>query len=529
MPTILVTGGAGFIGGTFVRRLIADSDARIVNLDKLTYAGNLESLADVLDSPRHTFVHGDVADGPLVARLLAEQRVDSIVHFAAESHVDRSITSPDSFVQTNVVGTCVLLAAALEYWESLPEPRRSAFRFLHVSTDEVYGSLGADGFFTETSPHAPNSPYAASKAAADHFVRAYHRTYGLPVVTTNCSNNYGPYQFPEKLIPLIVLNAVEGMRLPVYGRGENVRDWLHVEDHVAALRLVLNRGRVGEVYNIGGRAEMRNLDVARTICTAIDELRPDLAHRPCEQLIEFVADRPSHDFRYAIDCTKIERELGWRPTRDFATGIRETVAWYLAHNDWVTGVCTGRYQRERLGLREQPPSPRPSPLAPGPSSPAPSPQSPDPIQGVEFRPLARFTDARGWLMELFRHDELDPALHPAMAYVSESLPGVVRGPHEHREQTDLFAFFGPGDFRVTLWDARPDSPTNGVRIERIVGASQPMAVVIPPGVVHAYENISDQPGWVFNAPNRLYAGWGKQEPVDEIRHENDAASSYRLD
>lgn len=520
MPTILVTGGAGFIGGTFVRRMIADSDARIVNLDKLTYAGNLESLASVVDSPRHVFVRGDIADGALVKRLFAEHAPDAVVHFAAESHVDRSITSPDSFVQTNVVGTCTLLAAALEYWESLPESRREAFRFLHVSTDEVYGSLGADGYFTESSPHAPNSPYAASKAAADHFARAYHHTYGLPVVTTNCSNNYGPYQFPEKLIPLMILNAVEGKPLPVYGQGENVRDWLHVEDHVAALRLVLERGRPGEVYNIGGCAEMRNLDVVRTICAAVDALRPDLPHRPCERLIEFVADRPGHDFRYAIDCAKIERELGWRAAHDFATGSRETVAWYLANADWVRGVSTGRYQRERLGLHK----PRMPTAAPAPRVPHPS-----PIAGVELRPLHSHTDARGWLVELFRHDELDAALHPAMAYVSETLPGVARGPHEHREQTDLFAFFGPGDFRVTMWDHRADSPTRGAKLVQIVGASRPTAVVIPPGVVHAYENISDVSGWVFNAPNRLYAGWGRGEAVDEIRHENDPASPFRLD
>ncbi|MEX2185979.1 MAG: dTDP-glucose 4,6-dehydratase, partial [Pirellulales bacterium] len=361
MPTILVTGGAGFIGGAFVRRLIADSDLRIVNLDKLTYAGNLESLAGVLDSPRHTFVEGDIGDAALVGRLLAEYQPAAIVHFAAESHVDRSITSPENFVRTNVLGTCVLLAAALEYWESLPGERREAFRFVHVSTDEVYGSLGADRHFTESSPHAPNSPYAASKAAADHFARAYHHTYGLPVVTTNCSNNYGPYQFPEKLIPLMILNAVEGKPLPVYGRGDNVRDWLHVDDHVSALRLVLARGRPGEVYNIGGRAEMRNLDVVRTICAAVDRLRPSLPHRPCEKLIEFVTDRPGHDFRYAIDCTKIERELAWRPQHNFATGIQETVAWYLANEDWVSGVSTGRYQRERLGLRQQRPCPPPPP------------------------------------------------------------------------------------------------------------------------------------------------------------------------
>jgi dTDP-glucose 4,6-dehydratase len=520
MPTILVTGGAGFIGGTFVRRLIADSaDVRIVNLDKLTYAGKLESLETVIDSPRHTFVEGDIGDETLVRRLLRDHRPDSIVHFAAESHVDRSITSPDSFVRTNVVGTCALLAASLDYWESLAESQRAAFRFLHVSTDEVYGSLGIDGYFSEASPHAPNSPYAASKAAADHFVRAYHHTYGLPVVTTNCSNNYGPFQFPEKLIPLVILNAIEGKRLPVYGRGENVRDWLHVEDHVSALQSVLERGRVGEVYNIGGGSERTNLDVVTAICAAIDEQRPDLAHRPCEQLIEFVADRPGHDFRYAIDCAKIERKLGWKPARDFTTGIRETVAWYLANRDWVEGVCSGRYQRERLGLRGVQPTSRAATPAPDDVE----------IDGVEFRPLTRHTDARGWLLELFRHDELDAALHPAMAYVSESLPGVARGPHEHVHQTDLFAFFGPGDFRVTLWDPRPNSPTRGRKMVRIVGASAATALIIPPGVVHAYENISRVPGWVFNAPNRLFAGWAKKSPVDEIRHENNVDSPYQLE
>ncbi len=531
MSTILVTGGAGFIGGAFVRRLIADSDARIVNLDKLTYAGNLESLAGVMESPRHVFALGDIGDAALVGRLFSEHRPDAVVHFAAESHVDRSITSPESFVRTNVLGTCTLLAAALEYWESLSGERRAAFRFVHVSTDEVYGSLGPDGYFTESTPHAPNSPYAASKAAADHFARAYHHTYGLPVVTTNCSNNYGPYQFPEKLVPLMILNAVEGKPLPVYGKGDNVRDWLHVDDHVAALRQVLDRGQPGEVYNIGGREEKQNLDVVRTICAAVDELRPDLPHRPCEKLIEFVTDRPGHDFRYAIDCTKIERELGWRPQHDFPTGIRDTVAWYLANEDWVAGVSTGRYQRERLGLRQQPHSPHPESRIPNaaPQASSPQPPIPVPIAGVEFRPLRPHADARGWLIELFRHDELDERLHPAMAYVSETLPGVARGPHEHVEQTDLFAFFGPGDFRVTLWDGRPDSPTHGAKVVRTVGATQPMAVVVPPGVVHAYENVSEVPGWVFNAPNRLYAGWGRKEAVDEIRHEDDATSPFRLE
>jgi dTDP-glucose 4,6-dehydratase len=528
MPTLLVTGGAGFIGGTFVRCMIDRGDCDIVNLDKLTYAGNLESIVAPLASPRHTFVHGDISDATLLRRIFTQWPIDAVVHFAAESHVDRSIGAPESFVRTNVVGTCELLAAALTYWESLPAARRDAFRFLHVSTDEVYGSLGPDGYFVESTRYAPNSPYSASKAASDHFVRAYYHTYGLPVVTTNCSINYGPYQFPEKLIPLMILNALEGKPLPVYGNGQNIRDWLHVEDHVAALRIALDRGAVGEVYNIGGRCELSNLEVVQAICRAVDELRPDLAHRPCEQLIRFVADRPGHDFRYAIDSSKLETELGWKPARNFAAGIRETVRWYLENKHWVSNIHSGRYQRERLGLRRACPADSQQSSARPMAAAQSSLNAEAAIAGVEFRPLKRLTDARGWLVELFRADELIDALHPAMAYFSQSEPGVVRGPHEHVDQTDYFAFIGPGDFKVTLWDARAGSLTQGRKTEHVVGASAPSAIIIPPGVVHAYQNISDVPGWVFNAPNRLYAGRDKCEPVDEIRHEVDAGSPYQL-
>jgi len=348
--TVLVTGGAGFIGCNFVRQWMAEEPARLVSLDKLTYAGNLDSLAEAMDDPRHVFVEGDVGDGRLVARLLAEHQVGAVVHFAAESHVDRSIDGPAAFVETNVVGTFRLLEAARAHWEGLPEPARSRFRFLHVSTDEVYGSLGPEGKFTETTPYGPRSPYSASKAASDHFVRAYRHTYGLPVLVTNCSNNYGPYQFPEKLIPLMILNALEGKPLPVYGDGQQVRDWIYVEDHCRAVRTVLARGTPGEVYNIGGACERANLDVVRTICETVDRLRPGLPHAPCTSLITFVADRPGHDRRYAIDASKIAGQLGWRPREDFASGLERTVRWYLDHREWVERVTSGKYRRERLGL-----------------------------------------------------------------------------------------------------------------------------------------------------------------------------------
>jgi dTDP-glucose 4,6-dehydratase len=350
METILVTGGAGFIGSTFVRQWIADEPDRVVNLDKLTYAGNLDSLAEVAGNPRHVFVQGDIADRNLVAGLLAEHRPRAIVHLAAESHVDRSIDGPEAFVETNVVGTFRLLDAARDYWRQLPANQRERFRFLHVSTDEVYGSLEAGQYATESSAYAPNSPYSASKAAADHFGRAYHRTYGLPVVITNCSNNYGPYQFPEKLVPLMILNAVEGRPLPVYGDGGNVRDWLFVEDHCHALRRVLTAGRPGEVYNLGGNSQRTNLEVVTAVCAAVDALRPGLPHAPCRSLITFVADRPGHDRRYAIDAGKVRRELGWEPTQDLAAGIMRTVEWYLSHPDWVQRITSGVYRRERLGL-----------------------------------------------------------------------------------------------------------------------------------------------------------------------------------
>ncbi|HEX7375668.1 MAG TPA: dTDP-glucose 4,6-dehydratase [Pirellulales bacterium] len=350
MNTALVTGGAGFIGSCFVRQWLQSPDARLINLDKLTYAGNLDSLAPVANHPGYLLFEGDIADRALVETLLAEHRPRAVVHFAAESHVDRSIDGPADFVTTNVLGTCELLAACRAYWSRLEGAQRGAFRFLHVSTDEVYGSLGKTGAFTEQTRYAPNSPYAASKAASDHFVRAYHHTYGLPVVTTNCSNNYGPYQFPEKLIPLMILNALEGKPLPVYGDGQQVRDWLFVEDHCEAIRAVLARGRVGEVYNIGGNCERANLDVVRGVCELVDRLRPGLPHAPCASLISYVTDRPGHDRRYAIDATKIRNELGWSPRHDFASGLETTVRWYLDHAEWVRRVTSGVYQRERLGL-----------------------------------------------------------------------------------------------------------------------------------------------------------------------------------
>jgi len=351
MHSILVTGGAGFIGCNFVRQWIAEEKTPLVNLDKLTYAGNLDSLADVADDPLYTFVEGDICDGPLVRRLLEEHDVRMVVNFAAESHVDRSIDGPAAFVETNVVGTFRLLEAARRHWDGLAEPDRSRFRFLHVSTDEVYGSLGSTGRFTELTAYAPNSPYSASKAAGDHFVRAYHQTYGLPTLVTNCSNNYGPYQFPEKLLPLMILNACEGKLLPVYGDGRQIRDWLYVEDHCRAIRAVLDRAAPGAVYNIGGDCEQANLDVVEAICKIVDRLRPRLPHAPSSSLITFVADRPGHDRRYAIDADKIHHELGWKPKEDFQSGLERTVHWYLENTAWVERITSGKYERQRLGLK----------------------------------------------------------------------------------------------------------------------------------------------------------------------------------
>lgn len=350
MESVLVTGGAGFIGAAFVRAWLASEGGYVVNLDSLSYSGDLGRLDGIAEPRRHRFVQGDIADGPLVRRLLGEHRPRAIVHFAAESHVDRSIDSPAQFVRTNVLGTHVLLEAALEHWQSLSAGQGAGFRFLHVSTDEVYGSLGAAGAFTEQSRYAPNSPYAASKAAADHFVRAFHHTYGLPVIVTNCSNNYGPYQFPEKLIPLVILNCLEGKPLPVYGDGGQVRDWLYVDDHCEALRLVLARGAVGQTYNIGGRCQRTNLEVVRSICELVDAARGTPPERASSARITFVDDRPGHDRRYAIDPTKIEQELGWRPRTGFAAGLAATVGWYIEHEDWARRVTAGGYQRERLGL-----------------------------------------------------------------------------------------------------------------------------------------------------------------------------------
>jgi dTDP-glucose 4,6-dehydratase len=342
---ILITGGAGFIGSNFILQWIASEPARVLNFDKLTYAGNLLNLQPVEAHPRYCFERGDILDRDLLRNLLARERPRAIVHFAAESHVDRSIHGPDDFVRTNVNGTFSLLEEARAYWSALPEPDRASFRFLHVSTDEVYGSLGpGDPAFSEATPYAPNSPYSASKAASDHLVRAYHHTYGLPLLTTNCSNNYGPLQFPEKLIPLMILNACEGKPLPVYGDGKNVRDWLYVEDHCRAIRAVLTRGSVGETYNIGGRSEKKNLEIVKTICRLLDELRPDDPSVPHDQLITFVKDRPGHDRRYAMDTRKIERELGWHPQETFDTGLQKTVRWYLDHEDWVRGVTSGSYR-----------------------------------------------------------------------------------------------------------------------------------------------------------------------------------------
>jgi dTDP-glucose 4,6-dehydratase len=353
---LLVTGGCGFIGSNFVRQRLTEAGSplgKLVNLDKLTYAGNPANLADLAGDPRYVFARGDIGDSALVSRLLAEHAIDAIVNFAAETHVDRSIDSPEPFIQTNVVGTLRLLNCARLHWVQLSAPKKSAFRFLHVSTDEVYGTLTpADPAFTEETPFAPNSPYAASKAASDHLVRAYHHTFGLPVLTTNCSNNYGPYHFPEKLIPLIILNALEGKPLPVYGDGRQIRDWLYVEDHAAAIWRVLLQGRVGETYNIGGLNEQPNIDIVQSICALLDRESPRPDGRPFAAQITYVADRPGHDRRYAIDCAKIQRELGWAPRESFVTGLAKTVDWYLAHREWAADITAQKYARERLGVAQ---------------------------------------------------------------------------------------------------------------------------------------------------------------------------------
>ena len=346
--TWLVTGGAGFIGGNFVLDAVA-SGTRVINLDALTYAGNLDTLKPLEGNPGHVFAQGDIGDRALVARLLAEHQPDAILNFAAESHVDRSIDGPAAFVQTNVVGTLNLLECARDYWRELPEARKGGFRFLHVSTDEVYGSLGDSGRFTETTPYAPNSPYSASKAASDHLVRAFHHTYGLPVLTTNCSNNYGPYQFPEKLIPLVIAKAAAGEPIPVYGDGGNVRDWLYVKDHCTAINRVLEAGRVGEVYNIGGDAERRNIEVVEAICGLLDARLPRDDGKPRASQITFVRDRPGHDRRYAIDAGKIRNELGWTPATRFEDGLAATVDWYLANTGWTQRILDGKYRLQRLG------------------------------------------------------------------------------------------------------------------------------------------------------------------------------------
>ena len=349
MKKILVTGGAGFIGSNFIQLALGQPGVQILNLDKLTYAGNLDSLQTVAEWPEYRFVRADICDPAAVAQTVAEFQPDAIVHFAAESHVDRSIDGPAAFIQTNIIGTFNLLEAARQYWKELAPERKEAFRFLHVSTDEVYGSLGATGLFTEDTPYAPNSPYSASKASSDHLVRAYHHTYGLPALTTNCSNNYGPYQFPEKLIPLMILNALGGKALPVYGDGMQVRDWLYVADHCRAILTVLDQGKPGETYNIGGHNEMPNIRIVQKICALLDELRPRADGQPYVGQITYVADRPGHDRRYAIDAGKIGRELGWQPQETFDTGIRKTVEWYLDNAAWCERVTSGKYRQERLG------------------------------------------------------------------------------------------------------------------------------------------------------------------------------------
>ena len=350
MQTLLITGGAGFIGSNLIHHIIDNENIRVVNFDKLTYAGNLESLKEISRGESYTFINGDICERKVVIDLLNNYKPCAVMHLAAESHVDRSIDGPGEFINTNVVGTFELLEAVRGYWSGLDDVERQGFRFVHVSTDEVYGSLGAEGYFSEETRYQPNSPYSASKAASDHLVRAYHHTYGLPTVTSNCSNNYGPRQFPEKLIPLMILNALEGKSLPVYGTGQNVRDWLYVDDHCRALMMILEKGRPGEVYNIGGNTEKTNRQVVEAICTVLDEMKPKPDGRSYLEQIAFVEDRPGHDLRYAVDTGKIIRELGWKPQECFDSGLRKTVQWYLDNPEWCRNVQDGSYMRQRLGL-----------------------------------------------------------------------------------------------------------------------------------------------------------------------------------
>ncbi|GBE09367.1 MAG TPA: dTDP-glucose 4,6-dehydratase [Gammaproteobacteria bacterium] len=350
--TYIITGGAGFIGSAVVRMIVNTSDDVVVNVDKLTYAGNLDSMRPVADNPRYHFVQADICDTSAMAEVFAEYKPDAIMHLAAESHVDRSIDGPGEFIRTNIVGTYTLLEVARNYWSGLQDDKKESFRFHHVSTDEVYGSLGDDGMFLETTPYDPSSPYSASKASSDHLVRSWQRTFGLPVVLTNCSNNYGSYQYPEKLIPLMLQKARAGEALPIYGSGENVRDWLYVDDHARALILVMKRGMQGETYNIGGHNEVTNIDVVKTLCAILDDREPAKDGRPYAELITFVTDRPGHDMRYAIDAGKIQRDLGWTPEETFETGLKKTVDWYLANQKWINRVLDGSYMGERLGVAE---------------------------------------------------------------------------------------------------------------------------------------------------------------------------------
>jgi len=351
MKTFFVTGGAGFIGGNFILNLMKTGQAKVINYDKLTYAGNLDTLASIKDDDNYEFIQGDICDRETLSNLFESYEIDCIVHFAAESHVDRSIDAPGEFIQTNIVGTFELLEAA-RWFVAAKNVYRKHFRFLHVSTDEVYGSLGDTGLFTEKTPYSPNSPYAASKASSDHLVRSYHKTFGLPVLTTNCSNNYGPYQFPEKLLPLMIHNALAGKPLPVYGDGKQIRDWLYVEDHCNAILKVLEKGEVGQVYNIGGHNEKTNLEVVHALCQILDKMVPESPHRPHKNLIQYVTDRPGHDRRYAIDASKIQNELGWKPQESFETGLKKTVRWYLDNQSWTNRVMSGAYRGERLGLEK---------------------------------------------------------------------------------------------------------------------------------------------------------------------------------
>jgi dTDP-glucose 4,6-dehydratase len=506
---ILVCGGAGFIGSNLLRLLHADDHVIATNLDLLTYAGRRENLRDLEGGARYDFVHGDICDVRLLDRILGGAGFDAIINLAAETHVDRSILGASAFARTNVVGTQTLLDAAV---------RHGVSRFLQVSTDEVYGDIPLEAPpATEASALRPSSPYAASKASADLMCLAAFRTHGLPVVITRCSNNYGPFQFPEKFLPMVVLRATRSLPVPIYGNGHNIRDWIHVDDHCRGILAALDRGSSGQVYNLGASCERTNLDVARVV----------LDHLGCSRdLLTFVEDRPGHDFRYALDFSKARDELGFLPILQFETALLATVQWYVQHPGSLDGKRPdefARYFNDNYNSRGM--------TIPGEAGPVDSGKSfvHGPIDGVAVRHPESFEDARGWLAEFYRADEAPDGFLPQMGYVSMTRAGMDRGPHEHRLQTDAFFFGSSGTFRLVLWDNRADSATFGNRMVMDAGEGAAAVVLVPPGVVHAYCCISEGGGLVANLPDRLYRGTGRRDEVDEIRYENDPESPFMLD